>query len=690
MICVTIHNQDYNGVLEVLSEHGIEMAEIRLDSCEMTQGEIEELFQNCELPLIATCRISVIAERLKEAEPEKADSKIESQAFQIAESKLITAIKAGAAYADLEIEAPAMMSKRIRREAKECGTYLIRSYHDFKGTDSEMALKALVDKCFSIGADIVKIVTTAGSESDVNKVIGLYKDFEPFRLIAFCMGEEDRNSRIECLEKGAPFSYCSLSDNDAAAPGQWGLEDFKKAVYGNFEPAAYGSDAEPVHMPCSKSIAQRAIIAAALADGTSVLRGYSPCGDNESAISVARAIGADVTIGVSYNDGKINKDYSTLTINGIGSKANIFKSDSLHTGESGFLTRMMIPLLGVISDGNVLVTGEKTLISRPLKGAEEIMAAFGISLESENSEAGIHIPLTVKGRLKGGKVTISGKEGSQLVSGLLAALPLLDDDTVIYLTEPKSIPYIFMTIDVLKKFGIRIESEMEGGEEFFETQDWNLCEGITFHIKGKQRYMAADMDIEADWSSAANFLAAGAIFGESSLKGLDTESLQADLSIMDILAEAGASMSQEEESGIIHVHKAPLGPFEINAGNCPDLFPIISVLAAFCEGKSSISGIGRLATKESDRGKAILEMLTELGVKAQIKGDVLHIEGHSLCRRILSGSLLKGGRFKSYHDHRMVMALSVAGLGADSAIEIDDTECVGKSFPTFVELFNRL
>lgn len=128
----------------------------------------------------------------------------------------------------------------------------------------------------------------------------------------------------------------------------------------------------------------------------------------------------------------------------------------------------------------------------------------------------------------------------------------------------------------------------------------------------------------------------------------------------------------------------------MDANNCPDLFPIVAILAAFCQGTSRIAGVGRLANKESDRGKAILSMLVQLGVKARISGDKMIIEGHSLAQRCLTGHLLKGGNYTSSHDHRMVMALKVAELGADGPIVIDDIECVSKSFPTFMELFGKL
>ena len=646
MICVTIQNKDLEAILAALDTPGVEMAEIRLDRCPLSPEDIEELFANTDTPLVATCRIG---DGVTAAE---------------AESRLLTAVKAGAAFVDLEIEAPAMMSKRIRREARECGTVLVRSYHDFERTDSRTALEAVVEKCRHLGAEIVKIVTTANDPEDCRKVLSLYDRFEPETLIAFCMGEDGRQSRLDCLRRGAPYTYAAL--DEAAAPGQWPLEEMSGAVYGDLRPV----DAGPLRMPASKSFAQRAIIAAALAEGTSRLHGYSPCGDSESALSVARALGADV-----------RPDGSELEIR--GTAAAPFTGDSLHVGESGFLTRLMIPLTACLAQGPVTFTGEKTLLTRPLAGARELMNPFRVSLSDER------VPLTVNGRLTPGDAEISGRFGSQLVSGLLAALPLCKEDSTVRVETPKSIPYIFITLDVLKQFGIRIDNEMEGDEEFVETHDWNLCEAMTFRIRGGQRYRAADLDLEADWSAAANFLVAGAVFGHVAIQGLDTKSLQADLSIMDILVEAGASLSQEE-NGVIHVRKAPLRAFEIDASHCPDLFPILSVLAAFCQGTSKIGGVGRLAGKESDRASAIVDMLTQMGVKASVKGDRLVVEGHSLARRRLSGRLLRGGHYASRHDHRMVMALKVAAFGADGPVFVDDMACVAKSFPDFQEIFDQL
>ena len=721
MICTTIQNKTAEQILEALEQ--CEMAEIRLDRCDLSAKDMEDIFSS-DVPLVATCRIAEVAAN-EPALQELTEQAREVKAMQIAEKRLARAIEAGARYVDVELEAPKQMAKRIHSAAHENGTVFIRSYHDFEGTDSVEALKAIVEKCLYHGADIVKLVTTANEPADVEKVMSLYGwckeeaaahakssrkgerhvgELAGGGLIAFCMGDAGRQSRIECLKHGAPYTYAALTDEESAAPGQWPTAEMHKAIYGDYK--FIGNDEEnPLYMPVSKSFAQRAIIAAALAEGTSHLKGYTPCGDNEAALQVARNLGAQVEL-----------NGSELTITGIsaqlGNLSELKSPDGtpsldedgnpmLHVGESGLLTRMLIPVMSQMSAAPVKFTGEKTLLNRPLTGAREIMAAFDSTITDSDSNPAepVRIPLTVQGPLKAGRAEISGKHGSQLISGLLMALPFADRNSSLIVHEPKSIPYMFITLEVLKKFGIKIGNDMLGGREFLESGgDWALCSEMVFKIKGGQKYKATDMDLEGDWSAAANFLVAGAVFGKAELAGLDTTSLQADLSIMDILMDAGASLSQlDGEKGNITVQRAPLRSFQVDASNCPDLFPITAVLAAFCQGTSRIAGVGRLANKESDRAKAILEMLTQMGVQAAIDADELVIEGHCLAERLLNAAsapaapgLLRGGAYTSHHDHRMVMALKVASLGADSPITIDDEACVSKSFPQFAAIFNKL
>ena len=721
MICTTIQNRTLEEIIGLLegSEPRIQMAEIRLDRCPLDIEEIESLFSSSDTPLVATCRVVDDG----------------NGTWEEAEEKLTTAVEAGAAFLDLEIEAPKEVGKRLRRACTEYGTTMIRSSHFFAGTPSDDVLRNTVEKCRKFGGEIVKIAAMAKSGEDVARVLGLYSQEQTSQrqaeLIAFSMGETGRASRLECLRLGSPFTYAALNDNEAAAPGQWTYSEMIAAVYGERRPLHCDT---ALNMPASKSFAQRAIIAAALADGESRLEGYSPCGDNEAAIEVAKALGAEVRVeaaGVRSDLSDSSTDTATgttLTIKGAGSSVNM--PDKLNVGESGLLTRLMIPIVAALGKGQPIeIDGIGTLPARPLKGASEIMAGFGTVLRPLNPAPEVHVPLTVQGPLLSGKTSVSGKGGSQLISGLLMALPLLPGDSTLHIHDPKSIPYMFITADVLRRFGIKISTEMEGGEDFLETQDWSLCTGITFKIKGGQKYSPAAFDIEGDWSAAANFLVAGALFGDVRLTGLDTTSLQADISIMDILMEAGASLSQIEDEpqdgitndgssrneatdaasnktsdnedapeanapqghrGLITAQKAPLRAFDTDLNNCPDLFPIVSILAAFCHGRSNIQGFKRLASKESDRGAAILNMLTQMGVEASAAGDTLSITGESVESRLLNGHLLKGGEYTSSHDHRMAMALTVASWCADSPIIIDDTSCVAKSFPAFLDAYRLI
>ena len=388
-------------------------------------------------------------------------------------------------------------------------------------------------------------------------------------------------------------------------------------------------------------------------------------------------------------------DGTRVTITGIGAAPGCLDMDELHAGESGFLARLTIPLLSVLCPHPVRVTGEKTLLRRPLAAAHDILATYGIRLYPEtlplnDRKTDCYLPLKVAGPLIPGRADVSGKGGSQLISGLLAALPLAEGKSDLYITDPRSIPYLFMTVDVLKAFGVRISSEMEGDEQFIENQDWSHCSGIHFKIRGGQRYLAADFRLEADWSGAAAFLVAAAIFGEVEVTGLDTRSLQADLSILDILLEAGAGVSQlDGPDGPVHVVRAPLNAFQADLNQCPDLFPIVAILAAFCPGESHLFGVERLRHKETDRAEAIVKTVTQMGVNVVVNDDEMVVNGMSWSQRVTTGNLLHGGTYFSYGDHRMVMALRVAALGADAPVVIDDVSCVSKSFPDFNEYFDK-
>lgn len=663
MICTSIQNKNYEEIIQLLGSEDIELAEIRLDLCTLNDEEIKALFSESDIPLVATCRIS------KDIHPREA------------ERRLALAIESGAHYADLEIEAPANLSKAFQKMCLRNGTEIIRSYHNYEETPDNEVLQMALARCFRYGADIAKVVTTCHNEQDCERIMSMYSivlEDQPSlqgKLIAFGMGEAGRNTRLQCLKRGAPFSYACTCPEEATAPGQWTSAQMSAELYKNHK----GFYASGLKMPASKSFAQRAILAAALAEGTSELSGYTPCGDTDAAIAVAKELGAKVSI-----------QDDVISITGISAHAGGLSLDEVCVGESGLLTRLMIPVLSVLNDKSFVINGHGTLPTRALSMAPDIMAAHGALLSNKDKKDSkeVFVPLKVKGSLVPGNADVPGSGGSQIISGLLMALPLCAKDSHLFVSEPKSIPYMYITLDVLRHFGIQTRSEMEGDAQMLEEQDWSYCTGINFQIKGGQHYRAASFKIESDWSAAAAFLAAGAIFGSVEIEGLEMDSLQADLSIVDILVEAGAVVSQLEDNTVC-VTKAPLEAFETDLNNAPDLFPVVAVLAAFCAGESSIAGVGRLVSKESNRAEAILQVLEQMGVEARIEGDDMFICGESLSSRLLSGRMLRGGQYSSRHDHRMVMALKLASIATESPIVIDDEACVGKSFPGFLEMFTQ-
>ena len=217
MICVTLQNRTAEEILDLLenASPAIQMAEIRLDRCPLTEDEIETVFSSSDTPLIATCRVAAAG----------------NGTWEEAEAKLQAAIETGAAFVDLELEAPKEVGKRLRRACSEYGTRMIRSAHFFDGTPSLDDLRETADRCRKFGGEIIKIAVSAGSEEEVTRVLSLYDEYEEGRLVAFAMGEAGRSSRLECLRLGSPFTYAALTSEEAAAPGQWPYSEMTEALY---------------------------------------------------------------------------------------------------------------------------------------------------------------------------------------------------------------------------------------------------------------------------------------------------------------------------------------------------------------------------------------------------------------------------------------------------------------------------
>jgi 3-phosphoshikimate 1-carboxyvinyltransferase len=303
----------------------------------------------------------------------------------------------------------------------------------------------------------------------------------------------------------------------------------------------------------------------------------------------------------------------------------------------------------------ITMVGANSLKKRPMRMIEEALNQLGVSCSSSNG----FLPLTIKGPIAGGFCEIDGSVSSQLLTGLLMALPLAAGSSEIKVNNLKSKPYIDMTMQLLKSFGITIHNH-----------DYTL-----FQIPGNQKYTARDYTVEGDWSGGAFLLVAGALNGNLTINGLRTDSMQSDMGILKALEIAGARMVVSDNS--IDISKSELRAFDFDATDSPDLFPPLVALASYCKGISNIKGVSRLVYKESDRAATLKEEFAKLDINIAIKDDVMSV----------TGGQPQGAHVESHEDHRIAMALAVAALGATGRVFIRDSQCIAKSYTGF---FNDL
>jgi 3-phosphoshikimate 1-carboxyvinyltransferase len=393
-----------------------------------------------------------------------------------------------------------------------------------------------------------------------------------------------------------------------------------------------------VEAPASKSLTQRAIAAGLLAHGTTVIHNPSFCNDSLAAIRIAEALGAVVATGSKG----ITIESGPLTASPV----------TLHCGESGLALRMFSPVAALLTD-HVSLTGEGSLMKRPVKMIGDALSQLGVKVMTSNG----FLPVTLNGRLKGGRAVIDGSTGSQLLTGLLMALPLADGNSEIEVMGLKSRPYINLTLEMLSGFGITVEN-----------RDFSH-----FSIPGNQSYRAREYNVEGDWSGAAFLLVAGALAGEVSVRNLSSRSLQADRAIMKALSDAGCHLTETAEE--VRTEKSDLRAFSFDATDSPDLFPPLAALAAGCRGISRIKGISRLVHKESDRAGTITAVLGALGIRTAIEGDEI----------LISGGRAEGATVSSHNDHRIAMMAAVMATVATGGVTIRDAEAVAKSYPGFFD-----
>lgn len=393
----------------------------------------------------------------------------------------------------------------------------------------------------------------------------------------------------------------------------------------------------------SKSMAHRLIICAALSEKDCTIDNIALSDDISATLSCIHKLGV-----ASYFHKK-SKNVLHIQTKGRPSHEKI----ELDCRESGTTLRLMLPIAAVFAD-SVTYTGKGRLLDRPMQPYAEAFAQNGMKYEG----------CTVEGRLRPGTYSLPGDVSSQFISGLLMALPLLDEKSEIKLTTPlQSAGYVDMTLSALKKSGIEIEKTQSG-----------------YIVPGGQKYRLKDCECEGDYSHAAFFAVAGALFGEGvTVKGLPSASGQKDKAIYDILKDMGANV--ERSGSNVTVKGGELKGVVADVSDTPDLVPALAVAMAAAKGESRIVGGERLRIKESDRIAAVCENLSKLGCDIMQTQDGMIING---------GGRLKGCELSSFNDHRIAMAMAVAAAITDGEITLDDADCVKKSAPQFWDEFKKL
>ncbi len=397
-----------------------------------------------------------------------------------------------------------------------------------------------------------------------------------------------------------------------------------------------------IKIPSSKSIAQRAIAASVLSQGKSILRNICFSDDVKTALNLAESLGAKISI-----------NNTTVEITGDFN----MKENRLFVGEAGLSSRMFIPI-AALTGNSFTVEGKGSILKRPMNFLVEPLQKLGLNIETNKG----FLPLKISGKLRSKDISLDASESSQLLTGILMALPLTYRPTQITVSNLKSKPYIDLSLELMSNFGIKVEN----------------IDYKKFYIP-KQEYSASNILLEGDWSAAAFWFVAGAINGDLKIFNLKPESKQADKAILEVLKIAGVDFSFQSQ--YYSVKKSNILPFYFDATDSPDLFPALAVLATKAKGTSSIKGVSRLIHKESNRAEAIVNEFRNLGIKTEIIDDKLIIHGKNK---------IKGGIFNSYNDHRMAMAAAILSLSAEDQIEITNYKCVSKSYPAFFDDFEKL
>lgn len=399
----------------------------------------------------------------------------------------------------------------------------------------------------------------------------------------------------------------------------------------------------------SKSDAHRALICAALCKGKTDISLAASNDDIKATARCLEAMGASV----------IRTETGYSVTGGLGKEEAI-----LDCGESGSTARFLLPIAAVLGKNTKLV-GTGKLPTRPMLPLTELLRGKGSCISDD------HLPLTVQGKAEGGRFEIDGSVSSQFISGLLMALPLTECGGSIALTSPlQSELYADMTVKTLGAFGVNWKKICMGAEGY-------PFGGYT--LEGGRYQTKAAYTVEGDWSGAAFFVVLAALKGEISIYGLDENSLQPDKAVLDAVRSAGAYA--EFDGGVLKVRKREIKPINVDVSQCPDIFPILAVLACGAKGESLLYNAGRLRIKESDRIETTAALIRALGGKVEIGQDSM---------RVLGSGMLCGGTIDGAADHRIVMSAAVASALCNDEVQIIGSEAVSKSYPSFFEALEKV
>ena len=408
-----------------------------------------------------------------------------------------------------------------------------------------------------------------------------------------------------------------------------------------------------IPIPPSKSYSHRAIIAAALATSNkdkevSRIDNLKYSVDITTTTEIMENWGANIEIGEDFeiikgNSGVVNP-----------------KDEYTQCNESGSTIRFLIPI-GLSSNNKIVFDGKGKLVERPLDSYYKIFDEQGIKYSNNNG----WLPLNVDGQLKPGKYEIEGNISSQYITGLLYALPLLNGDSELRINKTlESKGYIDLTLEILEMSGIKVVNNNYK----------------SFFIKGNQKYNPFDYVIEGDYSQVAFWIVAGILGSEIKCLHVKKDSLQGDREIIEIVQRMGGNVEIFDD--YIIVKPSQTYGTVIDISQCPDIGPILTVLAALSKGETKIINAERLRIKESDRITSIKTELNKLGANVEEVGDSLVINGVER----LTGST----ELSAWNDHRIAMSLAIASIKCDGEIVIDEAESVKKSYPHFWEDFKKM